>query len=137
MKFVDTNIFIRYLTRDDESKAQACYKLFQQVREGDEELFTTETVIAEIAYVLSSPRSGYRLGHEEIRDRLLPVITLRNLRIPTKGVILRALDVYATSPSLDFEDASAVAHSERQGVTEIVSYDKDFDLIPGIRRLEP
>ena len=62
MKFVDTNIFIRYLTRDDESKAQACYKLFQQVREGDEELFTTETVIAEIAYVLSSPRSGYRLG---------------------------------------------------------------------------
>jgi predicted nucleic acid-binding protein len=30
MQFVDTNIFIRHLPRDDPDKAQACFELFQR-----------------------------------------------------------------------------------------------------------
>ena len=32
MRFLDANVILRYLTRDDEAKAQACYELFQRVR---------------------------------------------------------------------------------------------------------
>ena len=137
MKFLDTNVILRYLTRDDEAKAEACYQLFQRVKLGEEELFTCEAVITEVAYVLSSPRAPYRLSHEEVRARLLPILTLRSLKLPQKRVYLRALDLYASAPFLDFEDALAVAHMEHQGLTEIVSYDRDFDRVAGLQRIEP
>ena len=137
MKFVDTNIFLRYLTGDDAVKAEASYHLFQSVSRGEETLFATEAIVSEVVFVLTSRRGPYRLGHEEARDRLLPVLTLRNLRISQKGVYLRALNLFAESPSLDFEDALSVAHMERKGLTEIVSYDRDFDSVKGIQRIEP
>lgn len=34
MRFVDANIFIRYLTRDDPAKGAACLSLFQRVQQG-------------------------------------------------------------------------------------------------------
>ena len=137
MKFLDTNVILRYLTRDDEAKAEACYQLFQRVKLGEEELFTCEAVVTEVAYVLSSPRAPYRLSHEEVKARLLPILTLRSLRLPQKRVYLRALDLYASAPFLDFEDALAVVHMEHRGLTEIVSYDRDFDRVAGLRRIEP
>ncbi len=137
MRFLDANVILRYLTRDDEAKAQACYELFQRVQRGDEELSTCEAIIAEVVYVLSSPRAPYHLNHDEVRSRLLPILTLRGLRLPRKGVYLRALELYASSPSLDFEDGLAIAHMEQQGITEIMSYDRDFDRVQGLTRLEP
>lgn len=137
MKFLDTNVILRYLTGDDEAKAADCYRLFQRVQQGDEELLTGETVVSETAYVLSSSRLPYQLTHEEIRERLLPILTLRGIRLPQKQVCLNALDIYAAFPFFDFEDALAVAHMEHSGVTEIVSYDRDFDRAPGVQRVEP
>lgn len=137
MRFLDANVILRYLTRDDETKAQACYQLFQRVKRGQEEVFTCEAIIAEVVYVLSSSRAPYKLGHEEIRARLLPILSLRSLKFPQKRVYLRALDIYASAPFLDFEDALAVAHMERRGVTEILSYDRDFDRVGDMQRVEP
>ncbi len=136
MRFLDTNIFVRYLTRDDKTKALACYELFQRVQRGQESLITCEAVIAEVVYVLSS-RNLYGLTHQEIRDRLVPVLSLPGLKLPQKGVYLRALDLFATFPALDMEDAVVAAHMANLGIREIVSYDTDFDDIPGIRRFEP
>lgn len=137
MKFLDTNVIIRYLTRDDEQKAEACYQLLQRASTGDETLLTSETVIAEVTYVLSSNRAPYRLSHNEIRTRLLPILMLRGLRLPQKQICIKALDIYASFPTLDFEDALSVAHMQQQSITQIISYDKDFDQIPNIQRQEP
>ena len=57
--------------------------------------------------------------------------------MPQKQVCINALDIYASSSSLDFEDALSVAHMQQQGITQIISYDKDFDQIPNIQRQEP
>ena len=137
MRFLDTNVILRYLTRDDEAKARACYKLFQRVQRGEEELATCEAIVAEVTYVLSSPRLPYRLSHEQIRARLLPILTLRGLKLPQKRICLEALDTYASSASVDFEDALAAAHMGQRRITEIVSYDRDFDHVAGVRRVEP
>lgn len=71
MRFLDTNIFLRYLTRDDPEKAAASYELLQRVKRGEEQVTTGEAIIAEVGYVLSS-RATYGLGHEEVRQRLVP-----------------------------------------------------------------
>ena len=137
MRYLDTNIIIRYLTRDDETKAAACYRLFERVSNGREELTTSVATIAEATYVLSSRRGPYRLQPDEIAARLHPIVSLRGLVMSDKRVCIRALDVYAQYPFLDFADALGVAHMEARGVSEILSYDRDFDQLPGLARVEP
>ena len=134
MRWLDTNIILRYLTGDDPVKAQACLSLFQRVREGQEELATSDTVLAEVSYVLTSQ---HRLSHPEIAARLRPLVGLRGTKLSRKRVVLRALELYEQHPRLDFEDALSVAHMEQLGIQEIVSYDRDFDHVPGVVRTEP
>ncbi len=136
MRFLDTNIIIRYLTRDDEAKAAACFDLFERVSRGEEEVTTCEAIITEVVYALSS-RAHYGLPPDEIRARLAPVLAMRGLRLPNKQLYLRALDLYAAYPSLDFEDLLLAAYMERDGIQELYSYDRDFDRISGVRRVEP
>jgi predicted nucleic acid-binding protein len=137
VRFLDANVILRYLTRDDEVKARACYELFQRVKRGEEQLFTIPTIIAEVVYVLSSPRLQYRLTHEEITARLAPILSLRGLRMPQKRVCTDALDLYGASPPLDFEDVLAIAHMRQRGITEILSYDRDFERVSGVERRQP
>ena len=136
MRFLDTNIIIRYLTKDDPVKAAACYDLFQRLKEGKEEVLTSEAIITETVYVLSSS-AQYNLSHEEIRSRLSPILPLKGLKLPKKRLYLRALDIYAANPFLDFEDALSLSYMERVGIEEILSYDRDFDRIRSTRRVEP
>lgn len=136
MKFLDANILLRYFTRDDAAKADACYALLQRVQAKQEEVTMCEAVLAEVVYVLSS-RNIYALGREEIQRTLLPVLSLPGLKLPQKRTYLRALDLYVAHPRLDFEDALAVAHMERQHIATLLSYDRDFDRIATITRQEP
>jgi len=134
-RFLDTNIFLRYLTRDDPEKAERCFDLFQRVKAGTEAVTTSESVIAEVVFVLSSPKV-YNVSRERVRSLLVPILTLKGLRLPNRGLYLRALDLYADH-EIDFEDALSVAHLERRQLTAILSYDRGFDRIEGVRREEP
>ena len=140
MKFLDTNVFPRYLVKPqnprDQQKQQACAGLFQRVKTVQEQAITCEAVITEVIYNLVSPRQ-YNLSHQEAAARLRPLLLLKGLSLPHKRVYQRALDLFAVSPFLDIEDAVIVAHLERQGVTDLLSYDTDFDRIPTDNRQEP
>lgn len=136
MRLVDANIFLRFLTRDDEAKAEACRLLFEKLAKGEEEGATTEVILHEVLYVLTS-KAHYNLSHEEAAARLRSLLTVRGLRIPNKRRYLRALDIYASHPQFDFPDAISIALMEAEGIEEIASYDTDFDDWPGIRRVEP
>lgn len=135
MHFIDTNIFIRYLTKDDPDKAQACFELFQQAAANRTELTTTEAVITEVVYVLSSKKT-YGLARADIRARLYPLLSTAGLQLPQRRTYLRALDLY-TLYSIDFEDALIVAQMEHQKISDLYSYDQGFDQVPGTTRHEP
>jgi len=91
MRFVDTNVFIRFLTNDVPQKADACEKIFKRAIEKKESLFTTELLIAEIIWVLES---FYKLKKEEIRNKLEKILNTPNLMYPNKNLILIALTLY-------------------------------------------
>lgn len=136
MKYVDTSFFIRPLTNDDLVKARACEDVLQKVDRGEVEITTCEAIISEVAYILSS-RATYGMSHAEIRARFAPYLRMRGLRLAGKSIYLEALDLFAANPALDFEDTLCVAHMRQAGITEILSYDRHLDRIPGIRRIEP
>src|SRR6478735_3976487 len=99
---------------------------------------TSESVIAEVVYVLSARTgAGYGLAPHEVAGRLKPLLGMPGLKLPTKRSYLRALDIYTVNPTLDFEDALTVAHMERQKLSVLTSYDADFDKVSGITREEP
>ena len=134
-EFIDTNVFIRLLARDDPTKTERCLALFQRAEAGDVRLVTSETNVAEVVYVLAS-RVLYHLPRAEVARLLRPLVKLRALTIDHKESVLRAIDRYGSS-NLDFEDCLAVAHMQRRGLTSIYSYDRGFDRVEGIQRLEP
>jgi len=140
MRFLDTNILLRYLVKPasplDAAKQQACAELLQRAKRGQEQFTTCEAVFAEVLYVLCSPRQ-YQLSHADAAARLRPILALRGLKLPQKRRYQRALDLFATYPFLDIEDALQVAHMEQQEIQELYSYDTDFDRVPGVNRLEP
>ena len=136
MRLVAANINLRFLTRDDERKAAACRELFRRLQRGEELAMTSAVILQEVLYVLTS-RNHYQLIHAEAAARLRPLLVLRGLQLPQKRLYLRALDLYGSFANLDFADAMCIARMEQEGIGEIYSYDRDFDAIPGIRRVEP
>lgn len=134
-QFLDTNIILRYLTKDDPDQATRARRLFQEVQAGTLILVTTEAVIIEAVQVLSS-KALYNLPRTDIKTHLANIISLGSLKLANKRTYLRALDLYASS-NIDFVDALIVAHIERTKISTVVSFDKDFDRIPGVNRREP
>jgi predicted nucleic acid-binding protein len=133
--FVDANIFVRLLTGDDPEKAARSLALFQRSQRGEHTLVTSESVIAEVAYVLSS-RTTYRIARATIAAALAPLIADPGLQVEHKDSILRSLDLWKDS-NLDFTDCLSAEHVRRANLDGIYSYARDFDRVPGIRRLEP
>lgn len=133
--FLDANIVLRYLTQDNPDQAARAYALLQQVEAGTLVVTTSEAVIAEIVHVLSS-KALYNVPRDEIRTRLTAFIMLKGLKIQHKRTYLRALDVYVGT-NIDFVDALSIAQMERTKMITILSFDRDFDRIPGIARQEP
>lgn len=137
MRLLDANAFLRYLTGDVPEQLEACTALFHRLHAGEEQVVTTEVVVAEVVYVLSSP-ALYRLAAPDVAARLKPLLLLRGLGVPHKQTLCLALDIYAADGVVDFEDALQIAHMQRLGVTEIYSYDTHFDRFPNqVRRVEP
>lgn len=59
------------------------------------------------------------------------------MELDTKEACLRALEIYARHRNLDFPDALIVGNLEVAGLTEVYSYDRDWDRIDGVTRVEP
>jgi uncharacterized protein len=133
-RLLDTNILIRHFTRDDPVKADRALALLERVARGQETLTTTPVVVFETIFTLER---SYKVPRERIREQLLSVLTLRGLSLPNKSRYYRALDLYLQYPPLSFADVFNVAAMEAQGLTELYSWDTDYDKMPGLTRLEP
>ncbi|MBE9570823.1 MAG: PIN domain-containing protein [Proteobacteria bacterium] len=133
MRFVDTNIFIRFLTDDVPEKADACEKIFKKAIEKEETLITTDLVIAEIIWVLES---FYELPKKEVQDKVEKIMNTPNLICPHRDLILNALTLYSEK-NIDYIDAYNALILREKGIEELYSYDKDYDRIDWLTRLEP
>ncbi len=133
IRFLDTNILLRYLTRDDDHKARRAFDLLIRVEQGEEKVITSSLVIFETVFTL---QSFYKLPRLQIKELIVPIISLRGLHLPGKNTYYRAFDLYVTQ-NISFADAYNAAYMLAEQVSDIYSWDTDFDKIEGITRLEP
>jgi predicted nucleic acid-binding protein len=133
--FVDTDVLLRLITGDDRRKQAAAATLFRRVRSGDLDLLAPDTVIADAVHVLSSPALYNRVA-AEVRDLLLPILDLKGFRVTHKQTLVRALDTNART-NLGFGDAYITATMADAGSRVLYSYDRGFDKVDWLTRLEP
>ncbi|HIC91380.1 MAG TPA: PIN domain-containing protein [Syntrophaceae bacterium] len=132
-KFIDTNIFLRYLIKDDSSKYHKCREVFKRAIEGKIYLATSGMVIAELIWTLLS---YYKVSKADVIEKISIIISTENLYIHDKDIIADALVLYSRK-NIDYIDAYNAVFMKYHGVNEIYSHDKDFDAIEGVKRLEP
>ncbi|MEK6589242.1 MAG: PIN domain-containing protein [Nitrospinota bacterium] len=132
-KFIDTNIFLRYLTKDDASRYDKCREIFKNAVEGKASLTTSGIVIAELIWTLSS---YYKVPKEDIIEKASIIISTENLHIPDKDIIADAIVLYSRK-NIDYIDAYNAVFMKYHGLNKIYSYDKDFDILEDIKREEP
>ncbi len=132
--FVDTNLFIRYLTNDDPAKAERVERRLREAAVGKVRLVTAEMVIAEIVWVLES---SYGLKSAEVAPLVRAILATPGLDVLNAPLVARALEHYEAH-NIDFIDGYIAAVMEKQGITEVFSFDrKHISRIHAISRKEP
>ena len=134
VRFLDTNILLRYLLRDDEEKAKRALGLLSRLEQGREKVATSPMVIFEVVFTL---QRRHQVPRQQIRDSVKDILSFRGLELPNKRLYERALDLYAARQNLSFPDAFHVVYMGLLGIEEIYSWDTDFDKLEGIQRVEP
>lgn len=134
VRFLDANIFLRYLTNDDPVKADRVEKLLDSAVAGKERLLTTEMVLAEVVWVLES---FYKLGNLAIGPMIKAILATPGLEVINGTLVDKAVEFYMKQ-NIDFIDGYIVAVMERHKVSEIFSYDQyHLTRIEAILRKEP
>ncbi len=118
--FVDTNVFLRFLTNDDPVKAERAGKLFSEAVNGRASLKTSPLVIAEIVWTLES---FYGLSTPEVAGKVEKILNTPNLDCEESSRILRALDLYV-HPNIDYSDACNVFYMKELGLARIATFDR-------------
>lgn len=98
--FVDTNIIIRYLMQDQPSFADDVRRIIDE----SPELWITDGIIAEVAYVLMSV---YRIQRERVVDHLVDLLNRDNIRVHGSDKVLAIAGLYLCRRSgrVSFPDA--------------------------------
>src|SRR3989344_4808869 len=128
MVTLDTNVIIRYLTGDDQKKADS----FQRYLAKGEDLLLTDVTVAECFFVLTRL---YRFSHEEIAPKLLSLTKHR--RVVCHKKLLNQTFQICLKINVGFVDAYTAARALESTGGRVLSFDDDFDRIAGIKRLEP
>lgn len=114
MLAVDTNVIVRYLTRDDEEQFAKANALI-----GSEDVYVCTTVLLETEWVL---RRGYRFSRERIIAALLAFAGLPRVILEDAARTAKALDW--TRAGMDFADALHLAKAE--GCDAFITFDQRF-----------
>jgi predicted nucleic acid-binding protein len=133
--FVDADVIVRLLTGDDPRKQARAAALFERVEAGEARLRLLTSTLADVVYVLTSPRL-YATPRAKTADLLSVLVRLPDVVMDDREIALGALDLFARS-NLDFGDALIAAAMAREGVDALYSYDRDYDRLAGMRRIEP
>ncbi|MDP2656110.1 MAG: PIN domain-containing protein [bacterium] len=130
--FLDTNIFLRFVVKDDVAMAKDCERLFERIQEGTLRATTSKLVLAEFVWTCLS---FYKLKKEDVVELLGGIVAMSYLSIKDGGDFFQALELYQGN-SVKFIDTLIAAQvlEIKNGV--VVSYDKEFEKLK-VRRVEP
>lgn len=123
MKYVDTNVLIRVITGDDPALAKKAITEIERCSQN--ELCILDAILVEVCFVLEF--HDYKMTRVDIASALQTL--LATPQIQTSIVTIRALEMYAKFPKLDYADCLLAIMGGQHGVLTF-----DSDLLKSLSR---
>ena len=133
LPFLDTNILLRHLLGDEPTQSPKATAYVQAIEQGRCRAHISDIVIFEVVFTLER---GYRRSKAEIEGALLSLIELPGVLLPTKRKFREVFRLYVER-NISFADAYHVVMIQKLGLTQIVSFDRDFNRFATLTRVEP
>ena len=127
---IDSNILVRFLTRDDDIQYKAAVRLLELAP--DRGLFLSLIVLVEVNWVL---RRAYKRPRSEVLNTLDDLMDARQFAIEERTRVIRAISI-ARSTRADFSDALIALGNEAQGCQHTATFDVDAFDIPQMVSVE-
>ncbi|HQN18188.1 MAG TPA: PIN domain-containing protein [Syntrophobacteraceae bacterium] len=118
----DTNVLIRYLTRDDEALYVRAKDFFDTVKEGSARAVILESVIAECIYVLTKI---YKVPKRRAAESLIDILHYKGIANNDQKELIRALTLFSEH-SIDIVDCLLCVKAAGPN-TSPFSFDSDLN----------
>ena len=128
---LDTNVLIRYLTRDNPEQAEAARALLQGLTT-DNPGFICREVVIEVVWVLER---SYRFSRERIANIVVELVATDTLVIEDDNDVAQAAAVYREG-SADFSDLMILSAANRVGAQPLYTFDRQFARLDGTELVE-
>jgi hypothetical protein len=138
MKFLDANVFIyayykpkKQLSLKEKQMKEQAKKIITDVSQGREQTITTIVHVSEIVNILK-----HGMPPEKLTDVIRGLLMLDNITV--QGVSKEAYfaaNELGDDLKLEANDALAIDVMKSNNVTEIFTFDEDFDRVEGIIRI--
>lgn len=119
--FADTNIFLRFLLKDNPKFSKKARSYFTLAKKGRIRIIVLSVVILEIEYVL---RKVYSLSRQEIAKKISSLVKSIYFEIEDRSLWLDVLAVYSKA-KLDLVDIFLFEKAKANDA-EVLSFDKDL-----------
>ena len=121
--FVDTNVFLRFLTLDDEGHHIKAARLFAAAGRGERQLVAGPPVLFELAWTL---RAAYKVPRARVLEILKAVFATPGLTLTDSPLVAEALS-FASETDSEFADAYIAAVSRAAECSGVATFNrKDF-----------
>jgi predicted nucleic-acid-binding protein len=132
--FVDTDVLIRLLVKDDDIKRKSCEKLLEKAKRKEIILYILPVAILEIAWILET---YYKLNKITVREHVEAILNTPELNCEMEEVFRKAIEVYEEK-DIKFADAVMGFWGLERGFSTVYTYDeKDFKKIEGLEVRRP
>ena len=119
---LDTNLLIRYLTKDDTSQYTKVKRLIEEAVERDERLLINCAVLCELTWVLDT---AYEYSRAEIADALERILETAQFDIERAHEARQALGDFRSTKA-GFADALIGRVNRALGAKQTLTFDRDL-----------
>jgi predicted nucleic acid-binding protein len=133
LPFLDTNIVLRHLLQDHPDHSPRATAYFRRIALGELRVRTSEIVVFEVVFTLERT---YKLPKIQIRDAVLSLLGLPGIVFPGKRRFRKVFEYYIDL-NISFADAYHIVFMERLNLEEVITFDRGFDRVKTITRVEP
>ena len=125
---LDTNVLIRYLTRDDLDQWEQASQIIQE----NQPCFISNVVLCEVVWVLRG--RPYQIGKDEIIVIMEMMVQSSGFEFENRSVVYQALQ-RTKQGRADFSDYLIGAIARQIGCTETITFDQKLRTEPGFHCL--
>lgn len=126
--FADTNIFIRFLLRDNLQQARKAGHYFSLAKAKKIRIIVLSEILLEIDYVL---KKVYSLSRLEITQKLSDLVRSVYFDVEDRSLWIRNFELYPKT-NFDLVDIFLFEKAKNEG-GKVLSFDKDFQKLSKIR----